>query len=800
LPEIGVLEDGINLGEGHSVRRRGRCRITMTVAGKINALVLSISLAAGLLLTAAALQREYSLTREHLIKQSFDQVQSQPQLQVALYFKDQAEPQAVLQDLIQSSPAILFAVLRDSGGSPLRQLQQPGTLEYQPAPFDQIRGYVSAAEMGITNHHSNVATEGLARLLTLPGGDLIWDLTIPVFSVVNPQQQSISRRDFGSALANSRSAASVHVIGYVHLGISRALLLRQVLPHVGIVAVIALVFILLCAIFSGYVIRRITAPFSIIKRMADDIALGNAVKYQGRGNSGEFREIVALLNNIIGGLHTYKTRIDVDHQLLSMKVEERTSQLSRRNEELNRAVKEVTETKNRLRHLAYYDSLTALPNRRLFTEQLDLLIKLSRRNKEMIALLFIDLDNFKRINDSLGHSAGDILLREVGKRLAQCVRDSDLVAHYVEPNSKIDVSRLGGDEFTVVLNQLDRAESAGVVALRLIEALSQPMTIDEHELVITPCVGIAIAPDNAETIEGLLRAADKAMYHCKTSGKNKFMYYDDSMDAAGVDRLTLENDLRRAIEQGDLLLHYQPQIDTLSGEVIGAEALMRWQHPELGLVPPFKFIPLAEEMGLIGVLGEWGLEEACRQMVELQTLGLELPQVSVNVSALQFNQAFLKRVAEVLTETGLRPKRLQLELTEGIMVEDTEATISALSHIKDLGVRLSIDDFGTGYSSLSYLSRLPLDELKIDRSFVIDINKGENDASLVIAIIAMARSMNLHLVAEGVETHEQYHFLRNHGASVIQGYLFSKPVPLEELKLLLAPGAFKNQIEEIDAH
>jgi len=771
----------------------------MTVAGRINALVLAISVVAGILLTATALHREYSLARERLIEQSFDRVQSQPQLQVAIYFKDRAELQAVLQGLIKSSPSIRFATVRDSGGSPLSRLQQPGTPEYQLAPFEQTRGNVSVAEMGVTAHYYDVATEGIEQLLFSPGGDLTWDVTIPVFSVINPAQQSISRREFGAALANSRSAASLHVIGYVHLGISRASLLRQILPHVAIVAGIALVFILLCAIFSRYVTRRITAPFSIIKRMADDIALGNAVKYEGIGNSGEFREIVALLNSIIGGLHTYKTRMDVDHQLLSMKVEERTSQLSRRNEELNRAVKEVTETKNRLRHLAYYDSLTALPNRRLFTEQLDLLLRLSRRNKEITALLFIDLDNFKRINDSLGHSAGDLLLRRAAKRLAHCVRDSDLVAHYVEPNSKIDVSRLGGDEFTVVLNQLDSVESAGVVALRLIDALIQPMIIDGHELVITPSIGIAIAPDNADTVEGLLRAADKAMYHCKTSGKNKFMYYDNSMDAVGADRLALENDLRRAIEQGDLLLHYQPQIDTLTGEVIGAEALMRWQHPELGLVSPYKFIPLAEEMGLIGALGEWGLEEACRQMVELQTLGLELPQVSVNVSALQFNQAFIRRVAEVLTETGLHPKRLQLELTEGIMVTDTETTIRALSHIKDLGVRLSIDDFGTGYSSLSYLSRLPLDELKIDRSFVVDIDKSENNASLVIAIIAMARSMKLHLVAEGVETLEQYHFLRNHGASVIQGYLFSKPVPLDELKSLLAPGTFKRQIEQIDA-
>jgi len=771
----------------------------MTIAGKINALVLSISIAAGCILTATALQLEYSMTRERLIDQSYGRVQSQPQLQVAIYLNDQPELQAILQDFLESSSVIRYAIVRDPEGTPLSRAQQPNTPEVQLAPFDQLRGSTSVVEMGITPRRSDVATAGVKQRLALPGGDLIWDLTIPVLSVINPLQENISRGELGATLANSRTATSLYVIGYVQLGISHSQLLLEILPNVGVVVGIALVFILLCAVFSRYMTRRITAPFAIIKRMADDIALGSAVKPQGLENSGEFKEIVALLNTIIGGLHTYKTRMDVDHQLLSMKVEERTSQLSRRNEELNQAVKEVTETKNRLRQLAYYDSLTALPNRRLFTEQLDLLLRLAKRDKEMLSLLFVDLDNFKRINDSLGHSAGDLLLREVAKRLARCVRDSDLVGHYVEPNSQIDVSRLGGDEFTVVLNKLDCIESAAVVASRLLVMLSQPMTIEGHELVVTPSIGIAIAPDDAGTVEGLLKAADTAMYHAKTSGKNKFMYYDSGMDAASVERLTLENDLRRAMEHKDLVLHYQPQVDTLSGTVVGAEALMRWQHPQLGLVPPFKFIPLAEEMGLIGTLGEWGLEEACRQMVELQALGLELPKVSVNVSALQFNQAFIRRVSEVLAKTGLRPMRLQLELTEGIMMDDKEATIRALSQLKDLGVRLSIDDFGTGYSSLSYLSRFPLDELKIDRSFVIDLDKSENDASLVIAIIAMARSMRLQLVAEGVETHEQYHFLRNHGASVIQGYLFSKPVPLAELKPLLAPGHFREQLQQLNS-
>jgi diguanylate cyclase (GGDEF)-like protein len=775
----------------------------MTIAGKINALVISIAVVAGCLLTATVFQREYSSTRERIIEQSINLVQSQPQLQVAIYLRDNTELQATLQDILQSSPTLLYAIARDQTGLELGRVRLPDTQEVASIPFDEIRGSTSILDVNIRPRRSDSAGASSTTFPALPGSGLIWDLTVPVLSVINPLHENVSREALGALLAESRTASSLYVVGYIQLGISRWLVLQQILPGMLTVVVLAMAFILLCSIFSRHIAGRITAPFSMIKRMADDISSGTAVQPRGLEDSGEFKEVVVLLNTIIGGLNTYKTRMDVDHQLLSMKVEERTSQLSKRNEELSQAVKQVTETKNRLRKLAYYDSLTGLPNRRLFTEQLDLLLRLAKRNKETLALLFLDLDNFKRINDSLGHSSGDLLLREVAKRLARCIRESDVIAHYVEPASQIDVSRLGGDEFTVVLNQLDDHDSAAMVAQRLLDVLTQPITIEGHEIVVTPSIGIAIARSDAtetQTVEGLLKAADTAMYHAKSSGKNTFMFYSSDMDATGVERLELENALRKALENNDLQLHYQVQVDTLSGTVTGAEALMRWPHEELGMVPPFKFIPLAEEMGLIGAVGEWGLEEACRQMVELQSLGLELPKVSVNVSALQFNQSFIRRVSEVLQMTGLRPRRLQLELTEGIMMDNKEDTIRALTDLKELGVQLSIDDFGTGYSSLSYLSRYPLDELKIDRSFVIDFDKSENDASLVIAIIAMARSMRLKSVAEGVETREQYHFLRNNGSSIIQGYLFSKPVPLEELKAMLVPGYFKEQIAELNAH
>jgi len=480
-----------------------------------------------------------------------------------------------------------------------------------------------------------------------------------------------------------------------------------------------------------------------------------------------------------------------------MKVEERTGQLSRRNKELNKAVKQVTQAKNRMRQLAYFDSLTSLPNRQLFTEQLDLLLKVAKRDESIIALLFLDLDNFKRINDSLGHTAGDLLLREVGARLSSCIRESDLISQYFDPESKIDVSRLGGDEFTVVLYKLEEAKTAGVVAERLLESLQTPMLIDGHEIVITPSIGIAIAPQDATTVEDLLKRADTAMYHAKATGKNNYSFYSSAMKVTSVGRLKLESDLRHAVDRNQMVLHYQPQVNIETGEISGAEALIRWNHPEHGLVPPASFIPLAEETGLIVQIGAWTLLEACSQCKALNEKGLKLQKVAVNVSSLQFNSAFIELVKQVLLETKLEPRLLELELTEGVIMSNAKSSIQSLHELKNLGCTLSVDDFGTGYSSLSYLSRFPLDELKIDRSFVIEYDKSENSSHLVSAIIAMGKSLNLRMVAEGVDDVGQFHFLRKQGIQIIQGYLFSKPVPLNDLAKLLTKAPYNDQINEM---
>lgn len=547
------------------------------------------------------------------------------------------------------------------------------------------------------------------------------------------------------------------------------------------------------------VTRRVTTPLFRLAQVAQDIADGKLDSTFRVKGSNEVQHIASMLNLVIDGLSEYKTRMDVDNVLLGLKVDERTAELSERNRELNRAVEEVTHAKNRLRQLAYFDSLTALPNRRLFAEQLALLLRVAKREKYYVALLFLDLDNFKRINDSLGHSAGDLVLQEVGLRLSECMRDSDLVSRCTVTDSRIGVSRLGGDEFTVVLNNVKNAKTVAAVAERLLAALAVPIAIEGHELVVTPSIGVAVAPRDGDDVETLLKHADTAMYHAKTAGKNSYKYYSKKMMGTGVERLKLESDLRRAIEREELILHYQPQVDLDTGDVVGAEAMVRWNRPQAGLVPPLKFIPLAEEMGLIVDLGRWVLSEACRQMKAFQQKGLYLPRIAVNVSSLQFNQAFIDYVDSALTEMQLGPEFLELELTEGIIMSDANASIEVLQTLKRLGVSLSVDDFGTDYSSLSYLSRFPLDELKIDRSFVTELASSENSRALVRAIIAMGKSLGLRLVAEGVENFEQYSFLKNHGLKVIQGYLFSKALPVEEFEKLLQGHPFREQIKTLSA-
>ncbi len=753
----------------------------LTIAGRINVYVSALALLLTVVTCGYAAYTAYRQEVQSIETAATWQSGEGVRHQLAFYYRDPELLKAVLTDL-SSHPAVLYTAAYSLTGEPLAAHLATGTSAYPLSDFDALRGSAESLEIAYVG-------DGI-------DGDYI-DITLPVFSDINPLEVGISRKRFGERLTTAGPVASQFLTGYYHLGISKTALLRSMQATFQQIVLYGLSGLLLTLFITFAFTRSIGASLGSLAEMASEISKGHLDKTFKPKGSGEVREITSLLNVILGELKKHKAKMDTDSHLLRMKVDERTEQLSRQNKQLNEAVRQVTRTKNKLRQLAYYDSLTELPNRQLFTEQLDILLRMAQREGRTIALLFLDLDNFKRINDSLGHSAGDLLLKEVAARLASCVRGSDLLAKYVDSEAKIGVSRLGGDEFTVVLNSIDEPATAGVIAERFLDSLQKPMLIEGHEVVVTPSVGIALAPQDADNVEDLLKLADTAMYHAKSAGRNKYSFYSQSMQSTGVGRLKLETDLRKALEREELVLHYQPQVCAQTGQVKGAEALVRWQHPEHGLVPPIRFIPLAEEMGLIVDLGKWTLQEAARESKRLMEAGLDVPKIAVNVSALQFNATFTHQVQDVLDSVGLPADRIELELTEGVIMNNAQASIESLLSLKELGVSLSVDDFGTGYSSLSYLSKFPLDELKIDRSFVIEFDKSENSAGLISAIIAMGKSLNLSLVAEGVDDPQQFLFLRQQQVEIIQGYLFDKPLPGKEFEQSLRDARYPRQIEQM---
>jgi diguanylate cyclase (GGDEF)-like protein len=424
----------------------------------------------------------------------------------------------------------------------------------------------------------------------------------------------------------------------------------------------------------------------------------------------------------------------------------------------------TAEATSEVEHLAYHDTVTGLPNRSLFSDRLTVALAHAQRHRHKLAVLFLDIDRFKQINDSLGHTIGDRLLRSVAERIKSAIRDEDTVA------------RFGGDEFTVLIHIIGKVEDAGKIATKVLEALKAPIAIDGREFVVTSSAGIAIYPADGGDGETLIRNADTAMYRAKDSGRNTYQYYASMMNHKAVQALELENGLRRAVEKQEFVLYYQPLVDVPTGAVFGVEALLRWQHPQHGLLLPEKFMAAAEESGIIVQIGHWVLREVCRQAAEWHRQGHRII-MAVNLSARQFQQAdLLQRVAEALESARLRPQFLELEITESYAMQDVNRVIGTLNELKKLGVRIAIDDFGTGYSCLSYLKHFPIDTLKLDGSFLRDIGTRQ-DQQIALGVIALAHSLNLKVIAEGVETISQLAFLRANSCDRLQGFLFSRPMP-----------------------
>ncbi|WP_419887088.1 EAL and GGDEF domain-containing protein [Neobacillus niacini] len=433
---------------------------------------------------------------------------------------------------------------------------------------------------------------------------------------------------------------------------------------------------------------------------------------------------------------------------------------------------DITERKNTekmIKHMAYHDQLTDLPNRYLLREKLNETITDSKQNNCNFALVFLDLDRFKSINDTMGHEVGDQVLMEIAERLKACVNDKDIISRY------------GGDEFSILLPGSEE-QRASIVAQQIIAKLSYPLTFQHHELMVTPSIGIAVFPTHGESFDTLIKNADLAMYHAKSLGRNNFQFFNKELNKKAQHELDMEVNLRKALEQNQFVLFYQPQVNLETNEIYGAEALIRWTHPEKGIIPPAAFIPLAEETGLIIPMGEWAIRTACQENIKWQEAGYSPVTISVNISAKQFFQSNLVEIVEsALRETGLNPNYLELEITESITM-DVERSITTLLELQRIGVKISIDDFGTGYSSLNYLKRLPIDKLKIDQSFIQECPHDINSNTLVRTIIIMAHLLRMKVVAEGVETEEQVSFLLGQGCKEAQGYLFSKPLSVSEFE------------------
>jgi diguanylate cyclase (GGDEF)-like protein/PAS domain S-box-containing protein len=461
-------------------------------------------------------------------------------------------------------------------------------------------------------------------------------------------------------------------------------------------------------------------------------------------------------------------------------------------EEVLAIVRDVTErirAEEQILRLAHYDSLTGLPNRLLFKDRLSQAMANAQRYGRKVAVMFLDLDHFKRINDTLGHNFGDLLLQRVGDRLMTCVRSTDSIARMVPEETKPTVARMGGDEFILMLSNIKQVQHVAIVAQRILNGLSQPFVVGTQEIYTSVSIGITIYPIDSEDPETLLKYADTAMYQAKEKGRNNYQFYTGSMNVAAVERFTTENQLRRALARNEFQLYYQAQVDIRRRKVVGVEALVRWVHPEKGLVSPLSFIPLAEETGLIVPIGQWILRTACAQNQIWQKAGFAPVRMTVNISSVQFREKnFVENVVRTLADIGLDPQHLELELTEGVVMENVETTLATLHALKERGIQLAIDDFGTGYSSLSYLKRFPIHTLKIDRSFVKDLDRDPNAAAIGKSIIGLAHNLSLQVVAEGVETEQQMEFLQKCGCDHMQGYLFHMPEPAERLTQIWQEG------------
>ncbi|MGB5475261.1 MAG: EAL domain-containing protein [Gammaproteobacteria bacterium] len=572
-------------------------------------------------------------------------------------------------------------------------------------------------------------------------------------------------------------------IGVIYLRSDMRAIHDRLVWFLGIIAAVLLVSLLVAYSLSAQMQHIITAPLFRLSTIARRISTEKNYSLRAGGQSrDELGTLVLDFNTMLDEIQARDEKLKIHQEELEARVTQRTRELERANLELATSKEHAESVAKRMQFHAHHDSLTGLPNRVLLNDRIKTELAHARREQSILALLFLDLDRFKVINDSLGHATGDQLLRIISRRIKDCVREGDTVA------------RLGGDEFMVLLPRIASASDAGRIGNKIIESLTEPMSCNGHDLQITTSAGISIYPFDGTDSETLIKNADISMYRAKELGRNKAVYYTAELNAGSRKQLALETNLRKALERNELQIFYQPKIDIIRNTIVGVEALLRWHRPGMGYISPKEFIPIAEESGMIMPIGEWVLHTAFRQLKAWHDAGFTELTMSVNLSSVQLARTGFENVLEsALVESGINPALAELEVTENVAMKNMDAAAATLEKFKKMGVTIAMDDFGTGYSSLSYLRRLPIDTVKIDQSFVCEIPDNMEDVLIAQAIIAMAESLNMSLVVEGIETVRQLNFFKQQGCRVVQGYLFSKPVEaaaiLEMLRAETIPGA-----------